>query len=83
MDLRDLECHYLLVAKPDQWLDAPLTQGYAGNSMRVMLSDIGRDDVIQQIVLRKRGSSEVLGVSENFYPLQPVIRLVKPDAGQP
>ncbi len=83
LDFRDLECQYLLVAKPDQWLDAALTQGFANNSMRVTLSDIGRDDVIQQIVLRKRGSNEVLGLSENFYPLQPMIRLAKPGAGQP
>jgi hypothetical protein len=82
-DVRDLQCSYLLVAKPDQWIDAPLTSGYSGSAVRIMLSDIGRDDVIQTIVLKKRGASEVLGSAENFYPLQPVIKLDKPDSEAP
>ena len=83
IDLRELQCTYLLVARPEQWIEAPLAEGYSPSSVRIMLSDIARDDVIQQIVLRKRGSSEVLGSAANFYPLQPVIRLDKPDSEAP
>ncbi len=78
-DIGKLECRYVLSAQPDSWLQAGVSRGLASNSIRITLADIGRDDVIQQIELRKQGSSRVLGMARNIYPLQPVIELQPPD----
>jgi len=78
-DIGKLECRYVLSAKPDSWLQAGVSRGLASNSIRITLADIDRDDVIQQIELRKQGSSRVLGMARNIYPLQPMIALQPPD----
>ncbi len=78
LDLRELECRYVLVANPDQWIEAALSEGLGGNSVRFALNDIGPDDVVQEIQLRKRGSNQVLGEFQNFYPLQPLVKLGSP-----
>lgn len=75
LDLSELECRYVLGAKPDQPIQALLMKGLGGSSLMIIMSDVRRDDVIQQIELRKKGSNEVLGVARNIYPLQPVIKL--------
>lgn len=75
LDLSELECRYVLGAKPDQPIQALLMKGLGGSSLMIIMSDVRRDDVIQQIELREKGSNEVLGVARNIYPLQPVIKL--------
>jgi len=84
LDLRELECRYILSAKPDQWIQAPVLEGLgSSNSVMIVLADISGDDVIPQLELRKKGAREPLAVYQNIYPLQPVYELKKPDLGQP
>jgi hypothetical protein len=78
LDLKEVVCRYSLGAEPDRWVEAILSQGYSTVSLGIALNDIGRDDVIQKIVLCRKANNEVLGTGENLYPLHPTFRLEAP-----
>ena len=77
LDVGKLECRYTLFANPDSWVQAAVSQGLGGNSVRITFADIERRDVIQRLELREHGTESVLGVVMNIYPLQPLYKLEK------
>ena len=76
LQVGNLECRFILFDNSEHAV--AVSRGLAGNSLRVTLADFQRGDVIAHLELREHGTERVIGVANNVYPLQPLLKLESP-----
>lgn len=73
-ELERLVCYYTLYSDGKE-TKAQVDAGPIPGSLQMIVTDIGRSDIIQTLQLRERGSPNVIATAENIYVLQPTVHL--------